>query len=302
MKMTLKSLVAASLLMLVAAPAINAQGRKNLRINEVMVVNDSSIVDDFGRRSAWIELINPNHAPINIASVYLTDDLAQPTKYFVPTGDVRTKVEKQQTVVFQADNDPNAGTFHLNFTLTPGQDNFIAVYDADGVNLIDSVTVPASLPAGCTWARAVDAHEGWEVRDNSSKAKAITPGAFNVIREPNNKVAKFKEFDKYGFAMSLIGMAIVFSALLVLSLCFYALKGIFFSSKTKKEDTAPAPAPVAVAAATSADDEVAAAIAMALHEHLNMHDDLPTALTITSNSASAWSNKTAQMRELPNKK
>ena len=37
--------------------AISAQGRRGLRINEVMIANDStSVVDDFGRYNAWVEL------------------------------------------------------------------------------------------------------------------------------------------------------------------------------------------------------------------------------------------------------
>ena len=33
-----------------------AQGRRGLRINEVMVQNDSNYVDDYGLHHAWIEL------------------------------------------------------------------------------------------------------------------------------------------------------------------------------------------------------------------------------------------------------
>ena len=42
----------------VCVGAVSAQGRRGLRINEVMVKNESSVIDDFGRRSAWIELFN----------------------------------------------------------------------------------------------------------------------------------------------------------------------------------------------------------------------------------------------------
>lgn len=40
------------------ASLVSAQGRRGLRINEVMVKNDSSMVDEYGNRSAWIELFN----------------------------------------------------------------------------------------------------------------------------------------------------------------------------------------------------------------------------------------------------
>ena len=46
--------ISAALLALVATVAVNAQSRSALRINEVMVANDSSIVDEYGNRGAWV--------------------------------------------------------------------------------------------------------------------------------------------------------------------------------------------------------------------------------------------------------
>ncbi len=287
----LKKIVALFVLGLIAIPMAMGQGRKELRINEVMIQNDSSVVDEYGRHSAWIELVNPTHAPINISSIYLTDDLANPQKYFVPTGDSKTKIEKGQSVIFFADEQPQDGTFHLNFTLTPGEDNFIAVFDADGISLLDSVTVPAALIPNTSYARSSDAAPTWEVRDNSSTLKAITPGGHNVIPVPNNKIAKFKEMDENGGAMTIMAMAIVFAALLVLCLCFYLIKRI---GGAKKAPEAPV-APVAAAPA-SVDAEIAAAIAVALELHAQAESHK---LTIVHNPASAWNNKINAMRVIP---
>ncbi len=156
-----------------------AHNRKALRINEVMVQNDSSIVDEYGNRSAWIELFNSNFAPLDISSVYLTNDPNEPKKYPVPLGDVRTRMAKRQTVVFFADNDAERGTFHTSFTLVPGQDNWVGIYDADGITLIDEVTIPASLIPGQSYARATDGSGEWQVRDGST-GKYITPGSNNI--------------------------------------------------------------------------------------------------------------------------
>lgn len=278
-----------------ASPEAAAQGRKELRINEVMIQNETSVVDDYGQHSAWIELINPTHAPVEISSIYITDDINNPRKYYVPTGDARTKVGKGQTVLFHADGNPNHGTFYLNFPLTPGQDNFVAVFDADGINLIDSVTVPASLAADCSWARTPDAGTTWGQRDDSDEANAITPGGHNVVKGPNNKIENFKTMDENGFAMSTMAMSIVFGALLVLSLCF-----IIFSSlnKRKAAKVEQAVQPATEEPAVDADAEVAAAIAMALHQHLNAGVG-NARLTINHNPASAWANKIQSMRQLP---
>ena len=137
---------------LIAASDASAQGRRGLRLNEVMVTNDSSVTDDYGRRSAWVELFNSTFAPLEISSVFITDDPSNPKKYPVPLGDVNTRIPKRQHVVFWADGQPSKGTFHMNFTLREGQDNWIGVYDADGKTLIDEVTVPASLAPNTTYA------------------------------------------------------------------------------------------------------------------------------------------------------
>ena len=65
-------------MMLLAAPGADAASREAIRINEVMVVNDNSMVDEYGQRKAWIELFNANFAPIEISSIYITNDSTQP--------------------------------------------------------------------------------------------------------------------------------------------------------------------------------------------------------------------------------
>ena len=106
--------------------AISAQGRRGLKINEVMIVNDStSVVDDFGQYSAWVELFNSTFGPLEISSVYLTNDPANPTLYPVPLGDVNTEIPTRQHGIFWADGQPNKGTFHTSFTFKPGEDNYI---------------------------------------------------------------------------------------------------------------------------------------------------------------------------------
>lgn len=140
----------------------------------------------------------------------------------MPLGDVKTEIPSRQHVIFWADNEPNKGTFHLSFQLEAGKDNWIGIYDADGITLIDSVTVPANLASNTTWARIADGETGWEVRDGS-EAKYITPSSNNIIVDTNGKVDMFAEKDANGFVLTLMAMAIVFSALLVLSICFYII-------------------------------------------------------------------------------
>lgn len=316
------------ILLLIAAASvasISAQSRRNLRINEVMVQNDSNFVDDYGHHTAWIELFNTTHAPLNIASVFITNNPAalnedltvkerKALMYAVPLGDVLTKIPKRQHIVFWADGRPTLGTFHTNFVLEPGKDNWIAVYDADGKTLIDSVTVPAALGADQSFARiedGVDNKNGellglaaWEIRDDSN-GKPVTPSSNNKIREKNDKIDMFAEKDKNGFAMAIMAMGIVFSALLLLCICFYIISkiGERVSSRNKTKTFGTPKTELPEEAKGHDSGEEIAAIAIALHEHLNAHDSENTVLTINKvkRAYSPWSSKIYGLRQLPQK-
>lgn len=289
------------------AVAVSAQGRRGLRINEVMVQNDSNYVDDYGLHQAWIELYNSTYAPMEISSVYLSNDPTQPKKYPVPLGDVNTEIPPRQHVVFWADGEPNKGTFHLSFKLKPGQDNWIGIYDANGITLIDSITVPASLAPNSSYARIKDGEgsgtEAWSVRDGSDEAY-ITPSSNNKIIDTNSKVEMFAETDGHGFGLTVMAMCIVFSALLLLSLSFYAINRIGARISTRNKARSQGIEAKSLPKEERPDHdsgEEIAAIVMALHEHLNAHDKESTILTINKvrKSYSPWSSKIYGLRELP---
>lgn len=297
------------LLMLVAFMAIStaayAQGRKGLCINEVMVQNDSSVVDDYGLHHGWIELYNSTHASMEISSVYLTNDSTKPTLYPVPLGDVNTEIPPLQHVIFWADGEPNKGTFHVSFKIKPGET--IYIYDADQQTILDKVTIPTDLKANTTFARKADGKGGmnqdaWEVRDGGDKY--ITPSSNNIIVDTNTKVESFRILDKSGVVLTVMAMAIVFGALLVLCLCFYAISkiGSAISKANKMRSQGVEPKMVSKEDAPGHDSgEEIAAIVMALHEHLNAHDQENTILTINKvkKAYSPWSSKIYGLRELP---
>lgn len=306
-----KRLLTLLVVALAGVMAISAQGRRGLRINEVMIANDStSVVDDYGRYSAWVELYNSTFGPLEISSVFLTNDAEQPTLYPVPLGDVNTEIPTRQHVLFWIDGQHDKGTFHTNFVFTPGQDNYVAIYDADGKTLIDEIVIPGSLKPGQTYARKKDGEggtgnpEAWEVRDGSAE-KYITPSSNNIIKSTNSKVDMFAEQDARGGGMAVMAMCIVFTALLVLAVCFNIINKIGASISTRRKEKALAeshPDSVSGEGRPESDSgEVIAAIAMALHDHLDAHDRENTVLTINKvrRAYSPWSSKIYSLRELP---
>ncbi len=283
-----------------------AQARKGLRINEVMVVNESNFVDDYGQRGAWVELFNSNFSPLEISSVFLTNDPSRPTLYPVPLGDVNTRIPKRQHVVFWADGKPSRGTFHTNFTLDPSKPNWIGVYDADGRTLIDSITVPPLAP-DATYARKVDgvgdSHADWEVRTGALES-IVTPSSNNVIKDTNKKVDMFTRVDANGFGMTITAMGIVFLALLLLSVCFYIISriGAARSQRKKMEAYGINRQETERSARPEGDSgEVIAAISMALNEHLNALDLESTILTFSKvrKPYSPWSSHIYTLRQMP---
>lgn len=284
----------------------SAQGRKSLRINEVMVQNTpEGFADDYGAHPAWIELFNANFSPLEISSIYITNDSTRKKLYPVPLGDSRTKMHKRHHVLFYADGEPNKGTFHTSFTLTPGQDNWIGIYDADGKTLIDEVVVPASVTAGQSWARTSDGGNEWGVRTGGYQ-DYVTPAGANVIRDTNHKIEDFAERDAAGGGMTVMAMCIVFSALLVLSVAFYFIGKLssIISRRNKAVSQGNEDPELAEIRQTKQDTgEEIAAIAMALRDHLEAHDDESTILTLKKirRAYSPWSSKIYSLREMPRK-
>lgn len=281
-----------------AATAGFAQGAKSLKFNEILVTNTASITDDYGCRSAWIEFHNDAFASANARNCLITNNRAVLNKELsapqrialmskIPSGDVATGIKGKQKMLFYADGQPNRGTFHTNFTLADSTATWLALYDANGTTLIDSVTVPA-LGENQSYARKKDGIGEWYI----ATAENVTPLTSNDIEGGIDKVARFKEMDSLGIGMTIICMMVVFSALAILW-CLFAIIGKIFASTISSTKQAPAQAapaaPVATPAKGGKADEEMAAVCMALHEHFgNVHDEESNVLTIDSDGESSW--------------
>lgn len=281
-----------------------AQSRNGLYINEVMIQNENSLVDEYGQRTAWIELQNSTRATMDISSIYITTsrENAENARYTVPRNDVKTKIPPLQYAVFHADGQPGKGTFHMNITLTPGVENYLAIFDANGLTKIDEVVIPANL--GVDQAYVKVANDKWEIRNGSNTpADYITPGSPNLVQEKNDKIEKFATKDPHGFSMAIMAMCVVFSSLLLLYLLFRFIGKLNARTAHKKKlESQGVEANLDNITSKGVDSgEEIAAISMALYEHLNAHDDESTILTINKvkRAYSPWSSKIYTLRELP---
>src|ERR1043166_9241667 len=69
---------------LACAPSL-AGAAETVVISEFMAANHSSLVDEDGDNSDWIEIFNSGAAAVNLGGWYLTDDSADPTKWMFPS-------------------------------------------------------------------------------------------------------------------------------------------------------------------------------------------------------------------------
>lgn len=203
-----------------------AQGAKNIKINEVMTSNTASIQDEYGNRQAWVELCNASFTTFNVRGMWITTDrgvlnkeLSAPDRQKlmseIPSGDPRTQIAGTQHLTFYCNSNPKAGSLHLTVPVKAGEPTWIALYDGNGVDLIDSVSVPA-LADNQSFARKSDGAQEWVVCNPAD----VTADIANTPRV-NNKIKRTKEEDPHGFAITILAMGTVFTCLALLFLFFY---------------------------------------------------------------------------------
>ena len=192
-----------------------------LVINEVLTDNVSNFQDDYGVHSGWIEIFNKAFKTENLAGclIKVSSEPGDTVTYFIPKGDVLTKMPPRQHLLFWADGAPRRGTFHTNFVLSKTSDNWIGLYDS-GRNLMDEVVVPGGLlKPNQSYARVTDGSATWEVKDDSEE-KYVTPSTNNQTIESNPKMEKFEQHDPVGVGMTVTAMCVVFVGLILLYICF----------------------------------------------------------------------------------
>jgi Na+-transporting methylmalonyl-CoA/oxaloacetate decarboxylase gamma subunit len=270
-------------------------------INEVMAINETSHVDDFGQRNGWIEIYNNTAKTQDLGGRYLTNDRNNPKKYPIPRGDVLTRVKPHQHVLFFADEKPINGTFHLNFRLDPAKENWIGLYDNDGKTLLDEIVIPAGMLADQTFGYEKDGYKFDEEGNPTAQIlERVTPSGNNAILEENPKVKYLAENDADGGLLTLTSMLVVFLGLIALYF-FFKISGNIAKSMSQRQ-VAKSGTLSAVRSHSHLSGEVLAAISAAIYElKEDQHDIESTILTINQvkRNYSPWNAKRQSLRELP---
>lgn len=291
------------------------QGAKNVKLNEVMVNNTTNYVDEYGQHPAWIELANTSFSTYDVRGMYLTSDrsvldpnMSVPERIkkmsIIPSEEDRTLLTARQHLLLFANSSPNSGALHLSLKLDSTKSNWIALYDGNARDIIDSVTIPP-LHANTSFARITDGSDTWRI----STVDAVTPGISNKVgASSESKVAKVKREDPSGIGLTVLAMGVVFFCLALLY-AFFRVFGIVvtYENKLARAKTWKAISETSYKALVIAKDGYSSKgidketyvslIAMALKEYEeDVHDVESNIITITPKNTT-WADKSAQMTE-----
>lgn len=227
-------------MLLTGTSTMFAQGAKNIKINEVLTNNTASLQDEFGEHLPWIELANASFSTYNIRGMYITTDrsvlnrsLSAPQRIakmqIIPNGDERTAMAGRDHLLLFLNSNPAKGSMHFSTRAVAGRPLWVALYDGNGIDLIDSVSVPA-LDENKSYARIKDGEMRWDVK----AVDAVTPGIGNYIEINETKIARLKRDDPHGFGITVLSMGIVFSCLALLFV-FFSILGKYMVRKEKAD-------------------------------------------------------------------
>jgi len=287
---------------------LRAQGIKAIRINEVLVYNDSGYRDPYGVSGSWFEIYNTGVRTLTVGGCYITNDPQNPKKYRIPKAAQNATLPPKSYALFFAYNEPSRSAFHVNFDLADtgfigGGRAFLAIYDQSGKELIDSVTyqVSAQVPNRSFGKSEEVKNPEWELMEHS------TPMALNHISNDMSRAEIYQQKDPHGWLITITSMMVVFLLLIIIALVFKGTGSYFKKQGQKQQAAANAPKRSAAPAVSSGtpEDEVAAAIAAALHlyaEDCHEVEENGFYLHRTFNQPSPWANKSLNFKRNPIRK
>ena len=134
---------------------------QSIVINEMMSSNRSTIYDEHGDTSDWIELYNNGATQVNLEGYYLSDDSLDIKKW--QFGNIVLD-PGEYLLVFASDKDTVMTYWHTSFKISADGETLI-FSDPDG-SILDQVAIPPSLP-DVSYAKKNDGNLPWIFQEPS---------------------------------------------------------------------------------------------------------------------------------------
>ena len=175
-----------------------------LVINEFLALNGSCCTDNEGDNDDYIELFNYGTEEVNIAGLYITDDMGNQSSYYqIPDVDNSTIIQPGDHLLLWADNEEEQGPLHLGFKLN-GTSEHIALYMSNKDSLIDDISY-GNQDVDIAYGRYPDGGENWGFMNPTPNAtnsetlvideSSLSPNTFTLHQNypnPFNPVTKLR--------------------------------------------------------------------------------------------------------------
>ncbi|MBT3616498.1 MAG: lamin tail domain-containing protein, partial [Verrucomicrobia bacterium] len=154
-----------------------------LRLNEILAINDSAVIDPLGRTSDWIEIRNNSTASIDLAGMSLSIDQIEPGQWSFPTG-AKLRAKGRLLVWCNGSRDPALGPAdYLNTGRSlNGAYGTVYLFNASE-QIIDRVSYGFQVTD-----RSIgrDTNGNWELLDSptpgkANKTAALLASASNIV-------------------------------------------------------------------------------------------------------------------------
>lgn len=109
---------------------ILAENSVPVRINEVSASN-SIYVNEYFDKEDWVELYNTTDQPIDLAGMYLSDNINKPQKYQFPSSSISTLIEPFGFRIVWCDKKEAQNQLHAGFKLSNSQGSYVLLTSSD---------------------------------------------------------------------------------------------------------------------------------------------------------------------------
>tara|TARA_R110000868_G_scaffold235273_5_gene489058 strand:+ start:452 stop:2779 length:2328 start_codon:yes stop_codon:yes gene_type:complete len=163
-----------------------------LVINELMASNSSTIQDEGGAFSDWLEIYNPSDSLISLNGYFLSDNLTIKNKWAFPD----TTIQPKGFLVVWVDDDEKEGPLHTSFNLSKeGEDIGLFFQSGDTYLTVDAFPF-GEQTTDYSYGRISDGHSKF-VFFESPTPGASNDGLINSIQLETDLPAEIQLFQNY---------------------------------------------------------------------------------------------------------